>query len=232
MARESRSASPGGLRLLVFNLATDADDPLLGFAVEWLNSLASSVGALDVITMRAGCFALPGHVEVRSVGAERGRSRPGRVLAFYGILGGLLRRHRYDAALAHMTPLFAAMAGPLLHARGIPLALWYARGGRASRALRIAARWADTIATPSRGSFPLPHARVVVTGHGIDTDRFSPASEAGPEDDRTFRVVSVGRVAPVKRLEILVDAAGHLLSGRDPAGHRRRPHRARAGAGP
>jgi glycosyltransferase involved in cell wall biosynthesis len=115
-----------------------------------------------------------------------------------------------------MAPLFAAMAGPLLRARRVPLTLWYARGGRASLALRLATRWADTIVTPSPGSFPLPHRRVLVTGHGIDTDLFSPAPAPGRRHG--FRVVSLGRIAPVKRLEILVDAARRLREGDAPEG--------------
>ena len=174
--------------------------------MEWLQRLAARVDALDVLTMRAGRFALPGHVTVRSLGKERGWSEARRAVEFYRALGPLLARRRYDAAFAHMAPLFAAMAGPLLRVRRVPLTLWYARGGPAPLALRVAARWAETVVTPSRESFPLATAPVVVTGHGIDTARFRPAAAA----DRagSFRVVSIGRIAPVKRLERLVDAAG------------------------
>ena len=41
-------------RLLVFNLATDADDPVLGFTTVWLNRLAAYYDAIDVIAMRMG----------------------------------------------------------------------------------------------------------------------------------------------------------------------------------
>jgi glycosyltransferase involved in cell wall biosynthesis len=161
--------------------------------------------------MRAGRVELPRNVTVRSLGKEIGRSEPWRVVEFYRALGALLVRNRYDAAFAHMAPLFAAMAAPLLRACRIPLVLWYARGGAASRTLRVAAWWADTVVTPSRDSFPLAGDRLVVTGHGIDTTRFAPAAGAVPHGG--FRVVSVGRVAPVKRLEVLVDAAGVLRDG-------------------
>jgi glycosyltransferase involved in cell wall biosynthesis len=154
--------------------------------------------------MRAGRVALPANVTVRSVGKERGWSEPRRAVEFYRALVALLPRRRYDAAFAHMAPLFAAMAGPLLRARRIPLTLWYARAGAAPPLLRLAAWWADSIVTPSRDSFPLAGDRVVVTGHGIDTTRFAPAPEAGPPAG--FHVVSVGRIAPIKRLEVLVDA--------------------------
>ena len=42
------------LRLLLFNLATDADDPALGFTTGWINALATHGANVHVITMRAG----------------------------------------------------------------------------------------------------------------------------------------------------------------------------------
>jgi len=40
------------VNLLLFNLATDADDPILGFTTGWLNRLAAHYTQVDVITMR------------------------------------------------------------------------------------------------------------------------------------------------------------------------------------
>jgi glycosyltransferase involved in cell wall biosynthesis len=196
------------VRLLVLNLATDEDDPVLGFAVGWLRALAARVERLDVVTMRGGRADLPANVRVRSLGKERGRSEPARAAVFYRELVDALRA-RPDACFAHMAALFAAMAGPLLRLRRVPLTLWYARAGSASRTLRVAARFATTVVTPSRESYPLPEGNVVVTGHGIDTQRFSP----GEPPAEGFHVLTVGRVAPVKRLEVLIDAARVLRDG-------------------
>ncbi|MBL8145083.1 MAG: hypothetical protein JNL34_01745, partial [Anaerolineae bacterium] len=66
-------------RLLVFNLATDADDPVLGFTTVWVNRLAAHYEAVDVITMRVGRLDVAGNVHVWSVGKERGWSEPRRV---------------------------------------------------------------------------------------------------------------------------------------------------------
>ena len=56
------------MRLLVFNLATDVDDPILGFTTHWIRALARRVEAVQVITMRAGRLDLPNNVRVDSVG--------------------------------------------------------------------------------------------------------------------------------------------------------------------
>ena len=90
-------------RLLVFNLATDADHPLLGFTTLWIRELARHVEFLQVITMQAGRLDLPKNVHVHSVGKECGYSEPRRALEFYRILLGILRRERIDGCFSHMT---------------------------------------------------------------------------------------------------------------------------------
>ena len=107
-------------RILLFNLMTDAADPVLGFAVGWVAALARHCESVDVLTMYAGQHRLPGNVRVFSVGRERGLNRAARLANFYRRLLWLLWRGRYDACFAHMMPLFAGMAGPLLTAAGIP----------------------------------------------------------------------------------------------------------------
>jgi glycosyltransferase involved in cell wall biosynthesis len=187
----------------------------LGFAVGWLRGLAARVDEVDVITMRRGRALLPSNVTIHSLGKERGASEPRRLATFYSELLQILAHRRPDAVFAHMTPTFAAMAFPFLRARDIPLTLWYAHAKGTSWKLRAAARAADTIVTPSMESFPLQSDRVVITGHGIDTDRFSPSSRGTVRRDEqsyTPRVISVGRVAPVKRLDVLIEAAARLGS--------------------
>ena len=198
------------MRLLIFNLAVDEDDPILGFTVGWVRGLAARCERVDVITMRAGRADLPGNVYVRSLGKETGRSEASRGARFYRELVSVLRRSRPDAAFAHMSPLFAAMAGPALKARKVPLTLWYAHGRGGGRSLRMAQRFADTVVSPSRSSFPLP-GPVVVTGHGIDTDLFTPGTRTAHPG---FGVVSVGRLSPTKRLDVFVQAAALVV---DPA---------------
>ena len=62
------------IRLLWFNLATDADDPILGFTTSWIRAVAERIEFLHVITMRAGRVDVPGNVRVYSVGKEKNYS--------------------------------------------------------------------------------------------------------------------------------------------------------------
>lgn len=193
------------LRLLWFNLVTDADAPNLGFTTEWVNALAPHCERIDVLTMRAGRIAVAPNVQVISLGAEHGHSEARRAWTFYRRLSPLLRAHAYDACFAHMQPLFTVMAAPLLRLHALPLTLWYTHSAVTLR-LRLAERVATRVVSASPESFRLRSDKLRVIGHGIDTQRFLPA----PPPDGPFTILSLGRLAPVKHLELIIAAAQRL----------------------
>lgn len=188
-------------RLLLFNLMMDADDPVLGFAMTWVNALARRVDAVDVVTMQAGRLAVDANVRVWSLGKEKGYSEPRRAVEFYRILGQLLRKGKYDACFAHMNPLFAVMGAPLLKPARVPMTLWYAHGATPTM-LKVAEKLVDHVVTSSAQGFRLPSKKVQIIGQGIDTDLFAPTMAT----ERPFTLVTAGRIAPVKRLETMISA--------------------------
>ena len=189
--------------LLVFNLATDADDPILGFTTGWLNRLARAYAHVDVITMRMGRLEVAPNVRVYSVGKERGAGDAQRALTFYSTLNRLLNERRYQACFAHLMPLFAAMGAPLLKPRGVPLTLWYTHR-QAHRILRLATAASVRVVTAAPDSFPLPTPKLRVLGHGIDTDFFSPTD--APPSSAAPAIVHVARLMPIKHQTTLVRA--------------------------
>ncbi|MBE0688785.1 MAG: glycosyltransferase family 4 protein [Anaerolineae bacterium] len=216
--------------LLLFNLATDADDPILSFTTNWINRLALHFTTIDVITMRAGRLAVMDNVRVHSVGKEQGYSEARRAAEFYRILGGLLASQRYDACFAHMIELFAVMGAPLLKLRGVPLTLWYTHR-QATRLLELATQVCDHIVTAAPDTFPLQTSKLRVLGHGIDTDYFHPragAAASGADEnsrDKLTRtqqmiisrggyIVQVARLMAIKHQDTLVRALEQLGDGR------------------
>lgn len=193
------------MRILWFNLATTRDDPYLAFTIEWLNACARHVKGIDVITMRRGPFEVLKNVRVYSVGKEKGYSEPRRAWEFYRILSSLLLNHRYDVCFAHMMPLFAVMAAPLLRLRQIPLVLWYTHKS-VTRMLRLATWCAARVVTASPESFRIPSPKVRVIGHGIDTARFVPAVRK-KSSSSAFTVLTVGRITRIKHLDCLIQSA-------------------------
>ena len=201
--------------VLVFNLATDADDPILHFTVSWIEALARRVDAVDVVTMRVGRVDLPANVRVWSIGGEEGASNVRRTVRFYRTMVKLMRTRRYDVCFSHQIVLFGVMAAPLLWLRRVPNVQWYAHIARPPLA-RIAARLAERVVTSGPDSCCLPARRLRVIGQGIDTNRFAPLGEPSPERSTQVRVAAIGRVAPVKNLALLVDAVAECIR-RDPA---------------
>ena len=195
------------MRILLFNLATDLDDPFLAFTVHWIRALAKYVDHIDVITMRMGRAEAPDNVCVYSVGKEKGYSEPRRFFEFYRILLRLLAQHRYDVCFAHMMPLFAVMAGPILWVKKIPIVLWYAHKS-VTLILRLATAFAKRVVTASAESFRIASPKVRVIGHGVDTERFVPVHKLTAK--HPFSILSVSRISKVKRIDLLIEAVVYM----------------------
>ena len=191
------------IRLLWFNLTTDADAPVQGFATNWINAVAPHCDYIDVITMNAGRIAVADNVRIFSLGKEKGHSEPHRAVIFYRILFRLLRERPYDACFAHMQPLFSVMGAPFLKLYGVPITLWYTHKA-VTHKLQQAERVVHRVVTASPESFRIDSEKVRVVGHGIDTQFFNPTDRTPPDK---FTVLSVSRIAPIKRLETIIEAA-------------------------
>lgn len=197
------------IRLLWFNLATDADDPILGFTTSWIRAIAERIEFIHVITMRAGRVDVPGNVRVYSVGKEKNYSEPRRAIEFYRCLFRILQEGRIDACFSHMIPIFTVLAGPVLKAKGIPLIAWYAHR-QVSMTLKLAHHLSDRIVTSSETAYRYHGDKLMVVGQGIDTDLFSPD---GMHCERRPYLLSVGRLSPIKDPITLVKAV-QLLRNR------------------
>jgi glycosyltransferase involved in cell wall biosynthesis len=194
------------MRLLLFNLVTDADDPIFGFTTRWICALAKRVEFLHVITMRMGRVDVPGNVRVYSVGKEKGYSEPRRAIEFYRVLFRILREDRIDACFSHMITIFTILAAPVLRPRSVPVVTWYAHR-QVTPTLKLAHHFSDRVISSDETSYPYDRSKLTVVGQGIDTELFSPGN--APIDNPPL-LLSVGRISPIKGLTMLLEAI-HLL---------------------
>jgi glycosyltransferase involved in cell wall biosynthesis len=195
------------MRLLLFNLATDLDDPILGFTTCWIRALAKRMEFIHVITMRTGRVDLPGNVRVYSVGKERNYIEPRRAVEFYRHLFGILHEDRIDVCFSHMTPIFTVLGAPILKPKGIPIVTWYAHPSL-TWILKLAHYLSDRIVTSLATAYPYKHDKLTVVGQGIDTDLFSPDGHVMP--DNPPMILCVGRLSLVKDHPTLLRAASVL----------------------
>lgn len=160
------------MKLLICTQKNDPNDPVLGFFVRWIEEFRK-YAEVDVITLD-------------HLGGGNQVQRAWRFLR-------LVTRLRCDAVFVHMNPEYLVVAGWWWRLRGIRTALWYAHKS-VNWKLRVAVFFANVICTPSPESFRLRSKKVVVTGHGIDTDFFKP----NPAIKRGEHLLSVGRLDPIK----------------------------------
>lgn len=191
--------------LLLLTPVLDAADPVQGFAIGWVNALAARVPRVSTAALRLGELAAlaPG---VEAIGLGRPGASRARVAAR---LVALARRTPADGCLVHMNWPMLLAAGPVLRARGIPTALWWAHGA-APPGLRLAAPFAHALLTSTEAACRVAPARRCVLGQGIDTRLFAPSASEPPPP---VRVLSAGRIAPVKRPALVAEACARAGLG-------------------
>jgi glycosyltransferase involved in cell wall biosynthesis len=199
-------------RLVFLTQSFDPAATILGVTRDWVAALAQHAGGVDVVALSVGAGDQPPGVRAFSLGKERSAGRLQQTAALYRALARTVPGA--TAVFVHMVPRLALLAWPAAAACRCPIALWYAQGGIDS-SLRVATRLASWILTPTRGSFPLSgpgvDAKVVVTGHGIDTTRWTPTDAESAEPGR---LLAAGRLSPSKRYDLLIESVA-LLRSRD-----------------
>ncbi len=191
------------MRLLLFNLTTNMDDPILGFTTKWIQALAAKVDFIHVITMRTGRIDVPENVRVYSVGKEKGYNEPRRTTEFYRHLFRILWQEHIDVCFSHMIPIFTLLAAPVLKLKGIPIITWYAHPSL-TWTLKLAHHLSDRMVTSVATAYPYKHKKLTVIGQGIDTGLFAP--DGKPEEGPPM-VLCAGRLSPVKNHPTLLEAA-------------------------
>jgi glycosyltransferase involved in cell wall biosynthesis len=186
------------MKLVVVTQRVDPDDPALGATVPMLRALAGRVDELVVLTLAARDAGLPPNVRVRSIAAPNQALRGAR---FARALAPELRSRDF-AVLAHMSPIYAVLAAPLVRPLRRPLLLWFTHW-RASRLLRLAERVSTRVLTVDRLSFPFESAKVTPIGHGIDVAALPCVEQA----DGPLRLLALGRTSPAKGLDAIVAAS-------------------------
>jgi glycosyltransferase involved in cell wall biosynthesis len=186
-------------RLLFVTQQVDPSHPALAATVPKIRALADLVDEVVVLADAAVVDVLPANARVRTFRASH---KLGRGLRFEAALGRELAGLRGGAVVAHMCPIYAVLAAPLVRPLRIPLVLWFTHW-RASRLLRAAERAATAVASVDERSFPLPSRKVHAIGHGVDLAEFPCAP---PREGAGTRLLALGRYSTAKGLDVVLGA--------------------------
>ncbi len=194
------------MKLVIICQGVDAESPILGFFIEWLREFSRQCETVHAIGLEVGTYDLPKNVSVHSLGKERGSSKPDRLFRLWSLLRKLLPDS--DGVYAHQAPEFVIAAWPIAAINGKPIVLWYAHKAVNAR-LRLAAALSRWVVTSAAAALNLDLPNAVRLGQGIPTDLFFPSDVRRQMSD-VFKLLSVGRITPIKHLEIMIDAVALL----------------------
>src|SRR3989338_4638220 len=199
------------MRLLVITQAVDENDPLMGFFTSWLRELSKHVEHLDVLTLKKGKYDLPENVQVFSLGKEKGRNPLFKTLMWAWLVSKLLPKA--NGVFVHMAPEYVRAIWPWNFFFRKPIVMWYSHIKISSTALWALKR-VKAVCTASIDSYDFSGAlakykdKVFSTGHGIDTNFFSPPPSLPNNNPK--RIVAISRISYVKRIEDLIETAAIL----------------------
>jgi glycosyltransferase involved in cell wall biosynthesis len=194
------------MRVLMLVQLIDEKEWLRGFTVKWVRALAARVERVEVLTLELGQADLPDNVGVHSMGKEKGKNRLRELFAFHRAM--ITLAPQVDVIFSHMTPLYTILAAPYAWLYRKPQVMWYAHGHIGWK-LRLAHRLAHRVVTSTPEGFRLKSRKLDIVGQGIDMAQFHP-----PDDPlaRERLVLAVGRLAPIKKHEVFIEAVGRLVA--------------------
>jgi glycosyltransferase involved in cell wall biosynthesis len=186
-------------KLVFITQQVDPGHPALAATVPKLRALAELVDEVVVLADGAVEGVLPENCRLRTF---RARHKALRGVRFEAALTRELPGLRGGAVVAHMCPIYAVLAAPLVRPLRIPLVLWFTHWRR-SGLLRAAERVSTAVTSVDYRSFPLPSKKLRAIGHGVDLDEF-PCTP--PRDGAGTRLLALGRYSTAKGLDVAVAA--------------------------
>lgn len=184
------------------------NDDILGFIHGWVEKLSRKLDKLYVVCLSKGEHHLPQNIEIFSLGKERGYSKLRQLWRLEKFL--FKKLPEVDGVFAHMCPIYAVASIPLAKIFRKKIVLWYAHY-KDSFLLKLASLGVDQVVTSIKGACKIKTKTVKALGQGIDTERFKPDTQKNAPE---IKLLFLGRVTPVKNLEILIEALS-LLEKRD-----------------
>lgn len=199
------------MKLLIIAQKVDANDDNLGFFCRWLERFSYRLEKVYAVGLVTGKHNLPANTTVYSLGKEKGYSKLRQLFQLQKVLFQNLPQ--VDGVFVHMAPVFAVLSFPLVKIFNKKLILWYAHGS-VHFLLRLAEKLVDKIVTSSPEGCRIKTEKRKILGQGIDADQFKPPEALFWVDkqDPTFKILSTGRISPVKDQQTLIEAIDILVN--------------------
>jgi glycosyltransferase involved in cell wall biosynthesis len=200
------------LRILMTTQVVDQDHPILGFSHTWITELARHVEHVHVLALNAGRCNLPKNVTLWSLDKPVGKRKLASLAKYQLIAARLVLAGEADAIFVQQTEINVLLLSPHAWIRRIPILIFKAHSMSLGPTLRLANCIISKAVTSAETAYPISTPKKVVVGQGIDTEVFRPRPRV--DTDEVVRIISMGRLSPVKRYETLIQAATILREER------------------
>jgi glycosyltransferase involved in cell wall biosynthesis len=193
-------------KLLIITQKVDINDPILGFFHRWLEKFAEKFEKIIVICLQKGEYHLPENVKVLSLGKEKYWHHSHiirRLVSLYRFYKYIWQeRKNYDAVFVHMNPIYVVLGAFFWRLSKKKIFLWHIHP-KVDKLLRLANFFVNKVVTATNFTFPIHSKKVIAIGHGIDIELFKRDQSI---NKHLKSILFVGRIAPVKNIEILIES--------------------------
>ena len=187
--------------LYVFNLSTDSNNGLLAFTQDWIRAFNQVMERVSVASTWVGKNDLPKDIEVTQIGGGNFINRLKGTFRALAIGIKIVKNRRHAIVFHHMSTRTVVILGPLFRLFGVKQGLWYSHSNRTLE-LVIAEKLVNRVFSSTSEALPLTSTKSVFTGHGVVVDKFKIVEKS----NRGKAILSLGRIAPIKNNEDLIDA--------------------------
>lgn len=196
------------MKLLIVTQVMDKNHPILGFFHRWVEEFAKHFEEVHVICLEKGECNLPEHVHVYSLGKENRERKIKSLYHFYKHFSDIYFKKDVNFVFFHMGAVFTLVAIPFALIRRFKKVefYWWKAHGYIGLRERLSLWFVDRVVTSTASGFPLRTKKRKIIGQAIDTSLFVPTEGKFFEK----RVLYVGRIMPIKHVEVFIDVAKKL----------------------
>jgi len=206
------------MKILILTQKVDKNDDVLGFFHGWVAEFAKHCEKVTVVALGVGEYDLPQNVEVFSLGKRQNNFQFSihnfqsifnfkifkKLIYIFNFYKYIWReRKNYDNVFVHMNPEYVVLGGLIWRLLGKKIGFWYMHKS-VNLKLRLAEKLTHVIFSATPESFRLKTKKLNITGHGIDVRQFVSKDNSIVNDP--FRIITIGRISPIKDYETLIDA--------------------------
>ncbi len=186
--------------LILFNIETDENSKYLSANLDWIESLATQFELVNVYSTHVGKFTVPSNVMVREIGGGSIFKRMHGFIKLIKCMLMIIKDRKNSVVFYHMVTRVPAIISLSLKLAGVKQGLWYSHSSK-SLSLKWVVKNVNYIFTPTKSSFPIDSYKVIISGQGISSKNFSNLQKKSRNG-----VISVGRVVPIKQIELFISA--------------------------